>query len=226
MLDTQGFEVFEGVFDEEEVNSLKAYFDTTVAGNNKGVFAIRNLFGNHPHLLPLVFTERFLEVKNRIAPQYSLIKAVYFDKPEESNWFVAWHQDITISVKDKEVTEGFINWVPKEHGYSVQPPVEYLENIITLRIHLDDTSESNGALRVLPQSHTKGVIRITQTSTEGAITCNVNSGEVMAMKPLLIHSSKRISDGSRRRVIHLEFSNKNLPEGLQWAEFISEYKQQ
>lgn len=220
LLDTQGFEVFDKVFGVEEIRILQTYFDRIDAPDGKNLFAIRNLFGNHPDLLPLVFTESFARFKNSIAPEYSLIKGVYFDKPEGSNWFVAWHQDITISVTDKNTTEGFINWLPKEYGYSVQPQLEYLENIVTLRIHLDETNENNGALRVIPNSHAKGVVRLEEVNTEEAITCNVSSGGVMAMKPLLMHSSKRITEGSRRRVLHLEFSNKNLPHGLQWAENI------
>jgi ectoine hydroxylase-related dioxygenase (phytanoyl-CoA dioxygenase family) len=30
---------------------------------------------------------------------------------------------------------------------------------VTVRIHLDDTDENNGALRVVPKSHLKGIYR-------------------------------------------------------------------
>ena len=40
----------------------------------------------------------------------------------------------------------------------------------------------------------------------------------MIMKPLLLHSSRRTTNNEKRRVIHLEFSNMELPEGLKWAE--------
>jgi hypothetical protein len=41
---------------------------------------------------------------------------------------------------------------------------------------------------------------------------------MMVMRPLLLHSSSRTTNQQKRRVIHLEFSNQQLPEGLQWAE--------
>ena len=41
------------------------------------------------------------------------------------------------------------------------------------------------------------------------------------MKPLLLHSSGRTVNDSRRRVIHIEFSNIELPENLEWSERIS-----
>jgi len=95
-----------------------------------------------------------------------------------------------------------------------------LENIVTIRIHLDDTDENNGALRVVPQSHLKKIYRpeTINWTTETEVSCNVKAGGVMIMKPLLLHSSGRTTNNQKRRVIHIEFSNKELPGPLQWAE--------
>ncbi|HEY0029114.1 MAG TPA: hypothetical protein VGC65_00035 [Bacteroidia bacterium] len=43
-------------------------------------------------------------------------------------------------------------------------------------------------------------------------------GGLMIMKPLLLHSSGQSSSNKRRRVIHIEFANKELPFDLQWSE--------
>lgn len=86
-------------------------------------------------------------------------KSIYFDKPEHSSWFVAWHQDLTISVDKKIDLDGFGPWTSKQDQFAVQPPLAFLENIFTVRIHLDDTDEHNGALRVIPGSHRKGIYR-------------------------------------------------------------------
>jgi hypothetical protein len=40
----------------------------------------------------------------------------------------------------------------------------------------------------------------------------------MFMRPLLQHASNRTTNGSRRRVIHIELSNLPLPAGLDWTE--------
>jgi hypothetical protein len=40
----------------------------------------------------------------------------------------------------------------------------------------------------------------------------------MIMKPLLLHSSSRTTNNQKRRVIHIEFSNQELPKEIQWAE--------
>jgi len=43
----------------------------------------------------------------------------------------------------------------------------------------------------------------------------------MIMKPLLFHSSNRSSSVNHRCVIHLEFSNGLLPDGLRWSEYLN-----
>ena len=44
--------------------------------------------------------------------------------------------------------------------------------------------------------------------------CEVNKGGILIMKPLILHSSKRTENQKNRRVIHIEFTDKELPIGL------------
>jgi ectoine hydroxylase-related dioxygenase (phytanoyl-CoA dioxygenase family) len=96
--------------------------------------------------------------------------------------------------------------------------------MLTIRLHLDDALEANGALRVLPGSHRCG--RMSDEGiekwarSEEAVTCEVRKGGVLAMRPLLLHSSlpsQQHQPGEHRRIIHLEFASGNLPNGLEWA---------
>lgn len=95
-----------------------------------------------------------------------------------------------------------------------------MKNIFTIRIHLDATDENNGALRVVPKSHLKKIYRqeTIDWNIETEESCNVEKGGVMIMKPLLLHSSRRTTNNKKRRVIHIEFSNQELPKDLNWAE--------
>ena len=99
--------------------------------------------------------------------------------------------------------------------------IDFLDDNFTIRIHLDDTDENNGALKVIPKSHLKGVCRpeTIEWSNEKQKTCNVNKGGIMFMKPLLLHSSGRSINNNKRRVLHIEFSRSSLPENLNWAEY-------
>ena len=149
-----------------------------------------------------------------------MVKSIYFDKPGASNWFVAYHQDLMISVDQKAAVPGFGPWSVKGNQYAVQPPLPILESNFTIRIHLDDTDKANGALRVISGSHQKGIYRpeTIDWNKEKEVTCNIPKGGIMLMHPLLLHASSRTTNDKRRRVIHIEFSNMSLPEPLQWSE--------
>lgn len=133
---------------------------------------------------------------------------------------MAYHQDLTISVDQKLQLEGFGPWTTKQNQFAVQPLQNILENIYTIRIHLDDTDENNGALKVIPGSHAKGIYRpeTIDWTIETEKICNVDKGGIMIMKPLILHGSNRTTNGKRRRVIHIEFSDRELPDGLNWSE--------
>lgn len=132
----------------------------------------------------------------------------------------AYHQDLTISVDKKAELPNFGPWTTKQNQFAVQPPLHILENVFTIRIHLDDTDENNGALKVVPKSHAKGIYRpeTIDWTVETETICNVGKGGIMIMKPLILHGSNRTTNGKKRRVIHIEFSDMELPEELKWSE--------
>lgn len=226
-VDEKGFAIVDAVYTLEEVNAIINEINQQVTTSKstfrrtKDLFAIRQFLKEIPSIESKIFNEDLkIILRALLGDTYFVVKSIYFDKPETSNWFVAYHQDLTISVNQKEDVNGFSNWTVKQNQFSVQPPVNYLEQIITLRIHLDDTTEENGALKIIPESHKKGIIRLDELhlSEENETTCNVSKGGVMIMKPLLFHASNRTTNASRRRVIHIEFSTMELPNKLSWAE--------
>jgi hypothetical protein len=225
-LTEEGFAIIENIYSAEEVGQIidlinKADTSNETFRKSSALFAVRQFLKEIPATKALIFNDKFkLLIKKLLGVDFFIVKSIYFDKPEESNWFVSYHQDLTISVDKKLEIEGFGPWTVKQNQFAVQPPIEVLENNFTIRIHLDDTDECNGALRVVPQSHLKKIYRpetIIWTNEEERI-CNVKKGGVMVMKPLLLHSSNRTTNNKKRRVIHLEFSNQELPNGLNWAE--------
>lgn len=188
------------------------------------LFAIRQFLKEVPEIRDLIFNDSVQQIIREIfGAKYFVVKSIYFDKPETSNWYVAYHQDLTISVDKKLELPDFGPWITKLNQFAVQPPLEVLENIYTIRIHLDDTDENNGALKVVPKSHAKGIYRpeTIDWAVETEHICNVERGGIMIMKPLILHGSNRTTNGKKRRVIHIEFSDKELPEVLQWSERIN-----
>jgi len=221
-----GFAVINNVFSQkelEEINHVLQNIDTSKENFRKSedLFAIRQFLKEVPEIKDLIFNKNIQRVVKEIfGERYFVVKSIYFDKPETSNWYVAYHQDLTISVDKKLDLPDFGPWTTKKHQFAVQPPLDILENIYTIRIHLDDTDENNGALKVVPKSHAKGIYRpeTIDWTIETEEICNVEKGGIMIMKPLTLHGSNRTTNGKKRRVIHIEFSDKELPEVLQWSE--------
>lgn len=225
-LSTHGFAVATNLYSEAELAAIVDAIDRADQSHNafrksRELFAIRQFLKQVPGVTELVLNSRLRQLmESLLGPGYFVVKSLYFDKPETSNWYVAYHQDLTISVRQKHDVPGFGPWTVKPHQFAVQPPLAILENIVTVRIHLDDTDETNGALKVIPGSHCKGIYRpeTIDWTEEKEVFCCVPKGGTMLMKPLLLHSSLRSTGTQRRRVIHLEFSNTELPAELEWGE--------
>lgn len=225
-LTDNGFAVINNIFSEEEIKNISEVIlniDTSkdTFRKSEDLFTIRQFLKEIPEVKDLIFNENLRKVIREIfGENYFVIKSIYFDKSEKSNWYVAYHQDLTISVDKKLQLENFGPWTTKQNQFAVQPPLDILENIFTIRIHLDDTDENNGALKVIPKSHAKGIYRpeTIDWTLETETMCSIEKGGIMLMKPLLLHGSNRTTNGKKRRVIHIEFSDRELPEQLQWSE--------
>src|SRR5213593_1376253 len=61
------------------------------------------------------------------------VRGIYFDKSRESNWLVAWHQDVTLAVRGRVNVTGFGPWSTKAGVPHVQPPIELLQQMLTVR---------------------------------------------------------------------------------------------
>lgn len=222
-----GFYVIGGVFEQAEiatiVNGIDSSVDKPTFRKTKDMFAIRQFLKEFPKMCTIIFNENLRQIIESFGSGYFVVKSIYFDKPGQSNWFVAYHQDLTISVAERVEQPGYGPWTVKQDQFAVQPPLNILQDNFTIRIHLDDATEDNGALKVIPGSHLKGIYRPQDIdwTIERKVFCNVLAGGVMLMSPLLLHASNRTVNNQSRKVIHVEFSRATLPEGLRWSERIN-----
>lgn len=226
-INTNGFTIIDSIYNENEIQKIISLIENTTENTIKNatfrksqdLFAIRQFHKEIPETLAFIFNQNLKNcIENTFGKGYFITKSIYFDKPEKSNWFVAYHQDLTISVNKKIEVENFENWTVKQNQFAVQPPTKILENNFTIRIHIDNTTKENGALKVITNSHSKGIFRVENLEIENERICEVKKGGIMIMKPLLFHASNKTTNNERRRVIHIEFSNQELPNGLDWSE--------
>lgn len=225
-LEREGVSIEESVLDEHQVDRIRDEIkalapDEEIRARNGSIFAARNVLRLLPSLRSVVECELLTSCVNQLMGDKARpVRALFFDKNSAANWHVNWHQDLTIAVREKRRAEGFGAWTIKAGVPHVQPPILVLEKMLALRIHLDKTDESNGALRVIPGSHRFGRLSSDQieqlTGTQPPKVCPVNLGGVLFMKPLLLHSSLSCQRPVHRRVFHIEFSAEELPAGLEW----------
>lgn len=217
-LSESGFEIIENIYTAIEVEAMLQLLKEYQVAQQ---FGIRAFLKKYPGLLPLIFNDRLKTIINDFLPKGQLIKSIYFDKPPNANWIVNWHQDLTINVIGQTSDPEYKNWRMLKDRTVVQAPLTILQNIVTIRIHLDDCTEENGALRVVPKSHLEGIVKIGNQIASlkaAAQICEIQAGGILLMKPLTFHASKRTNNNLSRRVIHLEFCNIDLPKGMEWQE--------
>jgi hypothetical protein len=224
-VEANGFATLEGVLSSTTVSqlivSLQNIGDHESARKRDGVFAVRNLQDVSAAIRELADSKPVRDLVEPVLGENCFpVRGILFDKIPDANWKVPWHQDVTIAVQERIEAEGFGPWSTKAEVLHVQPPAEVLERMISVRIHLDDCSEDNGALRVIPGSHLKGRLPEKQIShiREQAAehVCVVGMGGVLLMRPLLLHASSPSRVPKHRRVVHLDFASMQLPNGMRW----------
>jgi hypothetical protein len=149
------------------------------------------------------------------------VRVLFFDKTPHANWAVPWHQDRAIAVKERFPVEGYGSWTVKSGVIHVEPPVAVLEGMLTLRVFIVDCPEDNGPLEVAVGSHRNGrvparnVVEIARRSS--IFVATGRAGDVLIMKTLAIHRSKRAISPEHRRVLHVDYASFDLPAPLEWV---------
>lgn len=157
-----------------------------------------------------------------VPADFAAVQCTYFEKSASRNWLVPVHQDLSIPVAARVARAGLGGWSEKEGALYVQPPVELLQQLVAVRLHIDPCGAEDGPLRVVPGSHLLGRMEAQAAAAarhaQAEVICTARRGSVMAMRPLLLHASSKSTGNSRRRVLHFLFGPRTLPFGLQWPQ--------
>ena len=222
-----GFQIFPEILSDSECDvlatELTALFECQKNASARKVGGVRNLLQISPQTAELAASERVTCLVESLTGRPTFpVRAIFFDKNAGANWSIPWHQDMAITVAERIDTPGFGPWSVKEGIVHVQPPCEVFADMVTLRLHLDDCQADNGALRVIPGSHLCGELSMEaindQVAKTTSFTCETAKGGGLAMRPLLLHSSTRVTNPTHRRVLHIEYATDELPNGLRWFE--------
>jgi Phytanoyl-CoA dioxygenase (PhyH) len=228
-LDQDGFCVLEAVFSPRQVEAILRPLEKSLTCDGVGVlgregtaYAARNVLELWPVVRDVWRQPPLPELLGEIlGPRFGLVRVLFFDKPPGRSWALPWHKDLTIAVKDNAVpVNGFSHPTTKAGVPHLEAPVEVLESMLTARIHLDDITDENGPLKVLPGSHKTGKNMVLDEMPPRTVL--VTKGDVLLIRPLVAHASKNSMPETalHRRILHLEFaSSPLLGDGLAWHDF-------
>lgn len=216
----QGYSVVDDVFARSEM--IAALADLSAAAVQRTRAGARHVL-NVPIVRALSTDPRMLKIAGEfVGPSPLAFRATLFDKSSMANWLVVWHQDTALPLRNRIEHEEWGPWSTKDGTLYAHAPAWALEQVIALRVSLDDSSPTNGPLRVLPGTDRGGIYsddeieRLVQSTAP--VDCLVRSGGVIAMRPLIVHASSKSRDDRPRRVLHIEYSARvNLGSGIQLA---------
>jgi hypothetical protein len=216
----RGFEITAGVFSPQECYQLLADLQQPGVGRSRA--GARHLMGQVA-VARVANDERMMGIAREWLGGAGVpYRATLFEKSGDSNWLVVWHQDTAVPLEARFDAPGWGPWSMKAGIVYAHAPTWALERIVALRLHLDASRADNGPLRVIPESHRLGVLSDEEVfdvaHRELCAECLVERGGVLAMRPLLIHSSPKVESPEPRRVLHIEYAETlELAEGIRLA---------
>lgn len=220
-LNNDGFTLLKSVLKSKHLLQLASDIETVRKSHSS--YGVRHLLSRCKAVKDIAHSGVLFEIASKVLGEYARpVRALLFDKTPNANWYVTWHQDLTIPVQNRIDIEGYKAWSTKDGILHVQPPAYILEKMISLRIHLDACSESNGAIKFLPGSHENGILEKVELKKwrEEAepVLCAAEPGDIVVMRPLILHSSSKSAKPVQRRVLHIEYAGIELPQNLEWSE--------
>ncbi len=206
--DDHGYAVYPAVVDRNEIDGVlaavsSAHIQRTRAGARRilGIPAVRCL-ATDVRLTTIA--------GDFVGPGAAPFRATLFDKSLSTNWLVVWHQDTALPLRHRCDDPEWGPWSMKAGVNHAHAPAWALDQVVALRISLDDSTATNGPLRVLPDSHRDGVLTDHQIADLAARTtsvqCVADAGGVVVMRPLTVHASSKSTDNQPRRVLHIEYA--------------------
>jgi ectoine hydroxylase-related dioxygenase (phytanoyl-CoA dioxygenase family) len=219
-VDENGFAILPEVFSRESLDVLLQEINELAPRRSRA--GARHALKLAP-VAELAWRSPMIELAREVlGPDAFPFRATLFDKSPGANWLVVWHQDTALPLRFQLEVTGWGPWSVKEGIHYAHAPTSALSQVVALRVSFDDSTAQNGPLRVLPGTHTLGVLSddgVHEVATRAVpVDCIVPKGGVMIMRPLVIHASSKSQSEVPRRVLHIEYAaSDSIAKPLQLA---------
>jgi hypothetical protein len=176
---TNGFEIVQRVLDQSEATNVATELrHSTLVRSRAGARHLMRV----PLVKQLARDSRLVTIAARfVGPEAVPFRATLFDKSPANNWLVVWHQDTALPLRERRDIPGSGPWSIKAGITYAHAPATALSRVVALRLHIDDSDSDNGPLRVLPGTHTMGVLSDTEIGQLAReippVDCVVPAGE-------------------------------------------------
>ena len=145
----QGFAIFQHVFPPAEMAGVVEHLALDRPQRSKA--GARHLL-NVPVVRAISGDPRLLDIARTFVGQEAVaFRATLFDKSPTANWLVVWHQDTALPLRARVEGDAWGPWSNKAGVLYAHAPAWALQQIVALRVSLDDSTMTNGPLRVLPE---------------------------------------------------------------------------
>tara|TARA_R110002124_G_scaffold13349_8_gene61770 strand:- start:5392 stop:6066 length:675 start_codon:yes stop_codon:yes gene_type:complete len=205
---------FRGAIHENDL----LHFDAAAVLNAKAGARVKN---SKAMRTALAKNSALMQTITSLDPDAKPVRVVAFNKTSDTNWGMPWHQDRVIAVTDRAGVQGFHNWTKKSSVWHCEPPQSVLDGMLFVRVHLDDTDATNGAMEIAVGSHKEGIIpAATAEMVAGRYpieSCDAKRGDVLVLKMLTLHGSRVSKTVKNRRVFRIDFAPFDLSAPLKWA---------
>ena len=149
-LHEDGFAVLPGLLRDDELAGVAASLEARAEGGARALLlapwcaALARRLQSDPRLA------------GAIPRTHVPVQCTAFEKSVDRNWRVPVHQDVAIPVAARIDDPALVGWSNKAGTWFVQPPAAVLEQVVALRLHVDDGGIDDGPLKVVAGSHRGG----------------------------------------------------------------------
>ena len=154
-------------------------------------------------------------LRSHLSLQFALdnlvaVQAIFFNKTSENNWSLQMHSDTVFPIKGEGTWQaaGVKEGLPYVHV-----PREDASRFVAVRLSLDSAAE--GDLSVEPGSHWPN-----PEAERASVVVPVSQGAALVLNPSIRHGSSKLQASSARRVVHIVYAPRTLPDSYSWCQAI------